>query len=353
MAGILAMWFQLAASVVQLGFGYLADRWKADLLLRAGPVVAIVMLSLIGWARTPFEATLILILGGLGCAAFHPSAATLTHRLGGTRPGLAMSVYISGGTFGFSFGPLFFAPLVERYGIGATPFLMMPGLIALALLVRRVPVLRPDHAVRDGGWRTLKPYTKTLILLYVSNVMRTLAALGFATFVPVMLTQRGVSVSQAGAIVAMYLFASGLGGFISGPAADRFGPRAVIAGSMLIAAPLLAATPLLSGWALTIVLALGGFFVQSSLPVNVTYAHTIVPVSAATVSSLMMGFAWGSGGLAVPLAGFVADRIGLPYTLTILGLMPIGVALCVWPLPEARALATAARPSDVGIAEPE
>ena len=122
---------------------------------------------------------------------------------------------------------------------------------------------------------------------------------------------------------------------------------------MLIAAPLLAAAPLLSGWMLTLVLALGGFFVQSTLPVNVTYAHTIVPVSAATVSSLMMGFAWGSGGLTVPLAGFVADRIGLEPTLMILGLAPIGAALCIWPLPSARGLPTVARPSDVGIAEPE
>ena len=66
-------------------------------------------------------------------------------------------------------------------------------------------------------------------LLYAIVVLRTLASLSFATFVPVMLTRRGVSVGQAGAVVAMYLFASGVGGFFGGPAADRFGPRRVIA----------------------------------------------------------------------------------------------------------------------------
>jgi MFS family permease len=40
-AGVLTMLFQLAASVAQVGFGYLADRWRPRLLLLAGPVVAV------------------------------------------------------------------------------------------------------------------------------------------------------------------------------------------------------------------------------------------------------------------------------------------------------------------------
>ena len=59
----------------------------------------------------------ILVAGGLGAAAFHPPAAALAHRLGGDRPGLAMSVYITGGTLGFSLGPLMFAPFAERFGL--------------------------------------------------------------------------------------------------------------------------------------------------------------------------------------------------------------------------------------------
>ena len=46
------------------------------------------------------------IVGGLGAAAFHPPAAALAHRFGGTRKGLAMSVHITGGSLGFSLGPL-------------------------------------------------------------------------------------------------------------------------------------------------------------------------------------------------------------------------------------------------------
>ncbi|MEP6916824.1 MAG: hypothetical protein ABJC89_14320, partial [Acidobacteriota bacterium] len=65
-AGTLTMLFQLAASVAQIGFGQLADRWRPRLLLRVGPIVAVSLLSLIGLARSKAELAAILLAGGLG-----------------------------------------------------------------------------------------------------------------------------------------------------------------------------------------------------------------------------------------------------------------------------------------------
>ena len=45
LAGTLTMLFQLSASVSQIGFGHLADRWRPRLLLLTGPIVSV--------ARTP------------------------------------------------------------------------------------------------------------------------------------------------------------------------------------------------------------------------------------------------------------------------------------------------------------
>jgi FSR family fosmidomycin resistance protein-like MFS transporter len=85
------------------------------------------------------------------------------------------------------------------------------------------------------------------------------------------------------------------------------------------------------------VLAAGGFFLQSTLPVNVTFAQQLAPVSAATVSSLMMGFAWGTGGLSVPLVGFLADRLDIAPTLMLMGLMPLAAAALAMRLPDGSA----------------
>jgi len=54
-------------------------------------------------------------------------------------------------------------------------------------------------------------------------------------------------------------------------------------------------------------------------------------VSAATVSSLMMGFAWGMGGFSVPVVGALADRIGIERTLFSLASIPLlAAALTIW-----------------------
>jgi FSR family fosmidomycin resistance protein-like MFS transporter len=331
-AGTLTMCYQMAASVAQVGFGHIADRWRPRLLIMTGPVVAVTVLSFVGVARSAPALAAILIVGGLGAAAFHPPAAALAHRLGGEHRGLAMSVHITGGTLGFSMGPLLFAPAAQHFGLQWTPLLAIPGLVVIAFFLTRVPPI-PLHHDGIAGFRALRPYARPLALLYIIVVLRTLTSLAFATFVPVMLTRRGVSVSHAGAIAAAYLFASGAGGFFGGPAADRFGPRRVIVWSLVLAAPFMFAAPLLSGWMFIVVLAIGGFFLQSTLPVNVVFGQALAPVSAATVSSLMMGFAWGMGGFSVPVVGAIADRYGIEHTLVGLALIPLAAAAVAMLLP--------------------
>jgi FSR family fosmidomycin resistance protein-like MFS transporter len=329
-AGMLTMLYQMAASVAQIGFGHIADRWRPRLLVMIGPVISVSILSLIGIAPSVPTLAAVLIAGGLGAAAFHPPAAALAHHLGGNHRGLAMSVHITGGTLGFSMGPLLFAPAAQHLGLQWTPFLAIPGLIVIAFFVRRVPPIEV-HQESRGGLGALRPYVKPLGLLYAIVVLRTLASLAFATFVPVMLTRRGLSLSQAGAIVAFYLFASGAGGFFGGPAADRYGPRFVIAWSLVLSSPFLLAATLLSGWPFIVALAIGGFFLQSTLPVNVVFGQALAPVSAATVSSLMMGFAWGMGGFSVPLVGWIADHYGIERTLLGLAFVPlVAAAVAMW-----------------------
>jgi FSR family fosmidomycin resistance protein-like MFS transporter len=349
-AGTMTMLFQLAASVAQIGFGHLADRWRPRVLVMAGPVIAVLVLSLVGLATSKLMLAAILVCGGLGAAAFHPPAAALAHRLGGTRPGLAMSVYITGGTLGFSLGPLLFAPFAGRFGLEWTPILALPGLAVVGFFLTRVPPI-PLQRSAKGGLLALRPYARPLMLLYAIVVLRTLTSLAFATFVPVMLTRRGFTIGQAGTAVAAYLFASGIGGFFGGPAADRFGARRVIALSLVLATPFLVVAPMLNGWLFVIVLAIGGLFLQSTLPVNVTLGQSLAPVSAATVSSLMMGFGWGTGGLSVPFVGFIADRVGIEPTLMGLALVPLAAAACALPLPKRANVPTPSRPSEVVVPE--
>ena len=334
-AGTLAMCFQLANSVSQLGFGALADRWRPRTLVIAGPLVAVLVLSMVGLASTPLMLGIILVLGGLGGAAFHPPAAALVYKLAEYRnKGMAMSAHLSGGSLGFSFAPIMFAPFIAYMGLRWSPVIMIPGLLALSWTLRQVPPMDLPHQHERSTWATLRPAAVPLSLLYFTIVLRTATTYGFMTFTPTLLTQSGFTIGEASTAVSLYLFASGIGGFFGGPIADRIGPRRVIVWTMISAVPFMATAPHLAPLGFTAMLAIGGLLLQSTLPISVTFAQTFVKGGAATVSSLMMGFAWGMGSLTVPLVGMGADRFGIQSTLAVVAFIPLLGAALAWQLPE-------------------
>lgn len=333
-AGTLAMCFQMSNSVSQIFFGTLADRWRPRALVLAGPLVAVIVLSGVGLAASALTLGLVLVLGGLGGAAFHPPAAALVYKLADHRKGLAMSAHISGGSLGFSVAPVLFAPFIAWMGMAWSPAIMIPGLLALSWTLRQVPPIELPHAHERPTLRTLRPAAVPLALLYLTVVLRTATSYGFMTFTPTLLTAQGMSIGEASTAVSLYLFTSGVGGFLGGPLADRWGSRFVILWSLIVAIPFLAVAPRLGPVGYTALLAMGGLLLQSTLPVSVTFAQSFVKGGAATVSSLMMGFAWGMGSLAVPIIGAAADRIGIAPTLAGLAFVPLVAAALAWALPE-------------------
>jgi FSR family fosmidomycin resistance protein-like MFS transporter len=332
-AGIIAMCFQMANSVSQLAFGTLADRWRPRALVVMGPLLAVIALSFIGWASSPMTLGLVLVAGGLGGAAFHPPAAALVYKLADHRKGLAMSAHLSGGSLGFSAAPILFAPFIAYMGLQWSPLIMIPGLIALSWTLRQVPAIELPKAHERSTFASLRPAAVPLALLYFTIVLRTATTYGFMTFAPTLLTRQGLTIGEASSAVSLYLFASGIGGLIGGPLSDRVGPRRVILWSLVAAVPFMAMAPRLAPAGFAAMLAIGGLLLQSTLPISVTFAQTFVKGGAATVSSLMMGFAWGMGSLAVPLIGAGADRFGIQLTLTVLAFVPLLAAGLAWFLP--------------------
>jgi len=333
MAGTLAMCFQIANSVSQLGFGTLADRWRPRVLLIAGPLFAVTVLSAIGSASSIPMLAAILVIGGLGGAAFHPPAAALVYVVSDHRKGFAMSLHITSGSLGMALAPLVFAPAVTAMGPGWSWLIALPGLAALSYtlrLMKRVPALARKGTQR---WSDLKPYAKPLGLLYAVVVLRTLTSQSLSTFLPVLLTRQGMSVTEASAAVTMFLFFTGFGGFLGGSVADAYGPRRVIVWSLVCSVPFLVLAHWTTAWTFTALISVGGFLLQSTLPVNVTFGQQLAPVSAATVSSLMMGFAWGVGALMAPVVGLLGDTMGLRFALLATAGIPLLAAAVAARLP--------------------
>jgi FSR family fosmidomycin resistance protein-like MFS transporter len=291
-------------------------------------------MSAVGAAHNYAALVALLMVGGLGAASFHPQAAVLAGRLS-ERRAVALSFFVSGGTLGFSLGPLFAVTTVALFGLGRTWIAAAPGLVVAALLItwfRRVPPAAHSHAARPS-FAELKPFARPLALLYFAVVFRSAVSIGFMTFLSVFLHQRGFSVAAGGVMLTIYLAAGAIGGFAGGVLADRWGGRRVVIASFAFALPLYVGFLLLPIIPGLVCLVLGSVSAQSALPVNVVMGQELSPRHASTISSLLMGAAWGLGALIVGPVGAFADAHGLRAALLgLTTLLACGIVVA-WLLP--------------------
>ncbi len=329
--GALVALGSLASSFSQPLFGWLSDHLRRPWFVAVGPLVGAAFLASVGSAPTYPALIGLLMIGGLGVAAFHPQAAVLAAHVEGRRS-VAMSIFITGGTLGFALGPLYAVTVTRWVGLDRAWLAMAPGLVlGLLLSLQTTRIAMPRHA---GGQRPalreLRPVMRPLTLLYLVVVCRSAVSFGFMTFLPIHLNRHGYSVETGGLLVTAYLAAGALGGFLGGWLAERIGGRRVVVISFVGSTPLFVAFLLLPDAAGLACLVVGAFVLQASLPVNVVLGQELSPRHSSTISSLLMGAAWGVGALLIGPIGALADHRGLPLALaTLTALLLVGLACAV------------------------
>jgi FSR family fosmidomycin resistance protein-like MFS transporter len=334
--GALVALASLASSFSQPLFGLVSDRLRRPWFVAVGPLVGAVFLASVGSAPSFGVLLALLMLGGLGVAAFHPQAAVLASH-GEGRRSLAMSLFITGGTLGFALGPLYAVTVTGWVGLSNAWIAMVPGLLLGAVLFTQTR--RLEMPARSAGGRAplreLRPVLRPLGLLYAAVVCRSAVSYGFMTFLPIHLHARGWSVESGGMMVTAYLGLGALGGFLGGWLAEHIGGRRVVVLSFVGATPLFAAFLVLPGPIGLPCLVAGAFVLQASLPVNVVLGQELSPRHSSTISSLLMGAAWGVGALLISPIGALADHHGLRAALTVLALLLPAGLLCAINLPAA------------------
>jgi FSR family fosmidomycin resistance protein-like MFS transporter len=325
-AGLLAGILIFSSSLLQPVYGILSDKSGSRLFTVLAPAMAGIFISSLGMATGYPMLIGMVLLGGMGIASFHPQAsANATARISESKAKW-MAVFISSGTFGMAFGPAFFMYLAGRYGLEMTWLGAAPGVLVTVLLAMQfklAPATRETSNHFDLG--ALRAKWKPLLILFSLVYIRSVVQMVFSQFLPLYLNrERGFSVQSAALGLTLYLAFGGMGGFVGGNLADRFGGKRVILISMSGCLPFLALFFLTDGiWAL-ISLAMAGLLLLFTIPVNLVMGQQLVPSQSGTVSALMMGFAWGSAGLVfIPLVGWAADRVGLGMAMACVSAFPV------------------------------
>lgn len=304
-----------SSNVLQAFAGALADRWGRRRTAALGLVVGSLLMSLIAVVPTIWAAFLVLAIGGLGSAIFHPGAASMA-RQAGERKGLAMGLFGAGGPFGSAVMPIVALWLLRTYGPWALTWLAPIGVaVGVALLVLAPHQPPPERARRP------KLFDRTLFLgpvglLAVVGILRATAYISFLNAMPLYLANvRGYAADAAilGLTLATFQIAASVGVVAAGALEPKLGRIPLIAGTMLLALPALLATLILPAGspAFYAAVAAAGVFTNASIPLLVISAQDLAPDAVATASGMLMGFTWGMAGVAYLGFGAVQELVGL------------------------------------------
>lgn len=328
--GFLSGVFQFTSSVTQPLFGLLSDRVPGHLLLPLACIVAGGGLALTGLAPGYGILLLLLAVTGVGVAAFHPLGYRLTNEHSGHKRGTATALFSVGGNFGVAIGPLLATGLVLEFGGSGTLGLAVPGLVIAGLVWWRLRG-KPSTNLLRGSDQSLAPLRLRVVpigLLTLVVILRSAASVSLNTFIPLYyIDVIGVSERTASEMLSLLLVSGAFGTLIGGPLSDRIGRLRVLVITLILVIPALQIFLLTEGALAKVALSLAGFFLVSSFAVTVVMAQDLWPENVGVASGVMVGLAFGIGGLIAPLIGLLAERWGLFAALQMIVVFPVSAVV--------------------------
>ena len=316
--------------------GLWGDRMKRRYLVVGGVVLAGVFIPLLGVAPNYVVLVVVLFLGGLGVHAFHPQTFSLVGELSGDRRAFGLALFIFGGTIGLGLTPIWVPFFVSTFDLAYLPLVALPGLVAVLLIIKLVPLDNPHlQQERPSLRQSLGPNAGPLLLITLVVFLRSTTSIIFGFFLTVLVTtERGLSLAAGGVALAVYNASGVVGGLIVGYLADRINPKPLVWGSILLSVPALYGFLQADGLLAYVLLAAGGCMILASNSILVAMAQELAPENAALASSLPSGLSWGLAGLLLAPFGHVADLIGVAETLKYLALLPLLTGVLALFLPE-------------------
>jgi MFS transporter, FSR family, fosmidomycin resistance protein len=332
----LAATLSFSASITQPFFGALADRFGRRQVGALGMLLSVTLLGLITIAPRVEVLFGLLLVGGLGSAAFHPAMAGLVRTTTRSHGELAVGFFSAAGTVGMAIGPVLILLVVADRGLDVAPWLMLPGLlVALALLIT------PTHYTPASEGRPPAQFIDARLLagpvgwLSLTGVLGTLAYLTFSHTMPLWLV-RAHGAAPASAVIgwtlASFSLAAAAGGMAAGVLARRIGIGWLISATLALAPlPLWGVLVLPPGtlvYYLAVVLA--GALVNAGLPLMIVKAQDLAPHAVGTVSGMLMGFSAGVASLLYIGVGRLRELWGLEAAMALSYAVLFPAAALAW-----------------------
>ena len=331
LAATLGAAFSIATALPQPFFGYLGDRFGRRALAVGGMLVSAVFVSVIGFAPTYWVLLVLLVLGGLGGAAFHPPGASYAVRMtAGKGGGARYSIFSFGGAAGYSAGPLVAVGLVAWGGMEGLWVAMLPALLLAPLFFFGLPSGRSEARTASPApppSEVLRQLAGPLGIVFGISSAMTFVQRTFLTMEPIIVAEAGGSEARGAVALSVYLGAQAFGTVAGGLLTDRMDRPRLLFRLCALALPMHLLAVWLGPWnGLGLAaIAAAGFLGMSTLPPIVVMAQEMIPRAPGASSGIVMGLAWTVGSVGVMGTGVVADVTG-PQAAALMSMPVAGVA---------------------------
>ncbi len=336
LAAVLILASSISSSVIQPLFGFWSDRRGALWLLPAGVALAGIGIALAADAPSYWLVCVLVVVSGIGIAAYHPEGSKLAAYSSGMKRASGMSYFSIGGNIGFALGPLVATQLVVWLGLRGGLLLALPCLAVAAALVAYTPFLRtfvPERRpTREEAGEDRRGAMGTLVAMIA---FRSLAWFGLITFVPLWEVAHGHSKAYGGRVLAIMLLAGGIGTLLLGPIADRIGNRTVLIVSQALVGPLVLVFVFVGGIPGVVALSLIAACVVGTFGVTMVLSQVYLPRHIGMASGLTIGLSIGLGGVAAVVLGAIADGVDLRTAMYVVAAAPVAGLLLAAGLPRA------------------
>lgn len=311
-------------AVSQLSVGSLSRRWGRKRLLVIGTVLVGVAWLLAGMAGGLTILLLALLLGGLGASVQHPLASSLitdAHKVGGGVKE-ALAQYNFAGDIGKTLLPGLVGILLAVINWRESAALLgVFGLATAGLLWWLIPS-KPAHSITTTKTASLAPGITSTRGLYVLTVIGTLdsaARMGFLTFLPFLLKEKGAGITATGLALTLLFVGGAFGKLFIGYVGARIGMVKTVWLTEFATAVLIIMAVYLPFLALMMMLPVLGLMLNGTSSV----LYGAVPDLAGR-KNIEQAFAifytgtTGGGTLAPILFGRVGDISGIPHAIMLL-----------------------------------
>jgi len=330
MTGVILMVANFTSSILQPLFGFYSDKKEKAALLPIGLLAAGIGYALLAIPADYYVVLFLVVISGLGVAAYHPEGYKTAHFFTGERSVTGMSVFSVGGNLGLAIGPPMAIYVTQYLGFEALPVVIVPSLLCTVLILtqrKTIAIPKLEHIAQkiDATKTTMGSYV-SLFLVVAIVIMRSWTQMGLLSYIPFYyINHLKGDPLFAGNLIFVFLACGAAGTLIGAPFADRWGHRFFIRLTMFLATvnlPLMFVPFIANSHLLFVVLGLEGMILVSTFSVTIVMAQRLLPHRLGVASGLMVGFAIGTGGIGVTLLGIVADNFGVPVALESIMILP-------------------------------